>query len=281
MSICRYTIKGAQYGVLALKPHPRRVYFGPYEGFNVEDNAEDNGYTWQVMFKSQLQKNNVEHQLRREIEIQSHLRHPNILCLYNWFHDETRVYLILEYAPQGELYRHLTRARRFTDQRAATYIYQLCNALKVCHSQKVIHRDIKPENLLLGINGDVKIADFGWSVHAPSSKRATMCGTLDYLPPEMIEGTVYNEKVDHWALGILIYEFLVGKPPFESETTQETYQRIRNARVQFPPYVSADARDIIGKLLKTRPADRISLDEVLSHPWVTTNADTTVECKTL
>ncbi|XP_077483941.1 aurora kinase A-B-like isoform X3 [Amblyomma americanum] len=234
-----------------------------------------------VMFKSQLQKNNVEHQLRREIEIQSHLRHPNILCLYNWFHDETRVYLILEYAPQGELYRHLTRAKRFTDQRAATYIYQLCNALKVCHSQKVIHRDIKPENLLLGINGDVKIADFGWSVHAPSSKRATMCGTLDYLPPEMIEGTVYNEKVDHWALGILIYEFLVGKPPFESETTQETYQRIRNARVQFPPYVSADARDIIGKLLKTRPADRISLDEVLSHPWVTTNADTTVECKTL
>ncbi|XP_077484918.1 aurora kinase A-B-like [Amblyomma americanum] len=234
-----------------------------------------------VMFKSQLQKNNVEHQLRREIEIQSHLRHPNILCLYNWFHDETRVYLILEYAPQGELYHHLTRARRFTDQRAATYIYQLCNALKVCHSQNVIHRDIKPENLLLGINGDVKIADFGWSVHAPSSKRATMCGTLDYLPPEMIEGTVYNEKVDHWALGILIYEFLVGKPPFESETTQETYQRIRNARVQFPPYVSADARDIIGKLLKTRPADRISLDEVLSHPWVTTNADTTVECKTL
>ncbi|KAK8780902.1 hypothetical protein V5799_017756 [Amblyomma americanum] len=77
-------------------------------------------------------------------------KHPVILCLYNWFHDDTRVYFILEYAPQGELYRHLTRARRFTDQRAVTYIYQLCNALKVCHSQKVIHRDIKPENLLLG-----------------------------------------------------------------------------------------------------------------------------------
>nr|XP_037290392.1 aurora kinase A-A-like [Rhipicephalus microplus] len=123
-----------------------------------------------VMFKSQLQKNGVEHQLRREIEIQSHLRHPNILCLFNWFHDETRVYLILEYAPQGELYRQLTSARRFTDKRAATYIYQLCNALKVCHAQKVIHRDIKPENLLVGINGEIKIADFGWSVHAPSSR---------------------------------------------------------------------------------------------------------------
>ncbi|KAH7937014.1 hypothetical protein HPB49_007210 [Dermacentor silvarum] len=96
-------------------------------------------------------------------------RHPNILCLYNWFHDETRVYLILEYAPQGELYRQLTSAKRFSDKRAATYIYQLCNALKVCHSQKVIHRDIKPENLLVGFNGEIKIADFGWSVHAPSS----------------------------------------------------------------------------------------------------------------
>ncbi|XP_075752107.1 aurora kinase A-B isoform X1 [Rhipicephalus microplus] len=234
-----------------------------------------------VMFKSQLQKNGVEHQLRREIEIQSHLRHPNILCLFNWFHDETRVYLILEYAPQGELYRQLTSARRFTDKRAATYIYQLCNALKVCHAQKVIHRDIKPENLLVGINGEIKIADFGWSVHAPSSRRATMCGTLDYLPPEMIEGATYNEKVDHWALGILIYEFLVGKPPFESPTTQETYRRIRECRVQCPPYVSAEARDLIGKLLRRRPSERISLDEVKGHPWVVNNADTTVVCKTL
>ncbi|XP_075737798.1 aurora kinase C-like [Rhipicephalus microplus] len=234
-----------------------------------------------VMFKSQLQKNGVEHQLRREIEIQSHLRHPNILCLFNWFHDETRVYLILEYAPHGELYKQLTSARRFTEKRAATYIYQLCDALKVCHAQNVIHRDIKPENLLVGINGEIKIADFGWSVHAPSSRRATICGTLDYLPHEMIEGGPYNEKVDHWALGILIYEFLVGKPPYESPTMQETYRRIRECRVQCPPYVSAEARDLIGKLLRRRPSERISLDEVKVHPWVVNNADTTVVCKTL
>ncbi|KAH8022174.1 hypothetical protein HPB51_022307 [Rhipicephalus microplus] len=234
-----------------------------------------------VMFKSQLQKSGMEHQLRREIEIQSHLRHPNILCLFNWFHDETRVYLILEYAPQGELYKQLTSARRFTDKRAATYIYQLCDALKVCHAQNVIHRDIKPENLLVGINGEIKIADFGWSVHAPSSRRATMCGTLDYLPPEMIEAAPYNEKVDHWALGILIYEFLVGKPPFESPTMHETYRRIRECKVQFPPYVSAEARDLIGKLLRRCPSERISLDEVKVHPWVVNNADTTVVCKTL
>ncbi|KAL3225415.1 hypothetical protein MRX96_025842 [Rhipicephalus microplus] len=208
-----------------------------------------------VMFKSQLQKNGMEHTLRREIEIQSHLRHPNILCLFNWFHDETRVYLILEYAPQGELYKQLTSARRFTDKRAATYIYQLCDALKVCHAQNVIHRDIKPENLLVGINGEIKIADFGCSVHAPSSRRATICGTLDYLPPEMIEGGPYNEK--------------------------ETCRRIRECRVQCPPDVSAEARDLIDKLLRRCPSERISLDEVKVHPWVVNNADTTVVCKTL
>ena len=76
------------------------------------------------------------------------------------------------------------------------------------------------------MKGDLKISDFGWSVHAPSSRRATMCGTLDYLPPEMIEGHTHSERVDHWALGILTYEFLVGKPPFESETNQDTYRRI-------------------------------------------------------
>lgn len=221
-----------------------------------------------VLFKSQLQKNKVEHQLRREIEIQSHLRHPNILRLYGYFYDDTRVYLILEFAPRGELYKLLQKNKRFDDKVAASYIAQLCNALKYCHSKKVIHRDIKPENLLLGLAGDLKIADFGWSVHAPSSRRETMCGTLDYLPPEMIDQKVYDEKVDLWCLGVLCYEFLVGKPPFESESMNDTYSRISRVDLHFPSYVSPDARDVITKLLKRNPSERLSLDGVLQHPWI-------------
>jgi aurora kinase A len=179
-----------------------------------------------VLFKSQLVKSNVEHQLRREIEIQSHLRHPNILRLYGYFYDATRVYLILEYAPRGELYKELQKCVFFDEKLTAKYIYQLADALKYCHTKKVIHRDIKPENLLVNAKGDLKIADFGWSVHAPSSRRTTMCGTLDYLPPEMIEHKAHDEKVDLWCLGILCYEFLVGKPPFEAETSKLTYDRI-------------------------------------------------------
>lgn len=139
-----------------------------------------------VLDKSQLRKAGVEHQLRREIEIQSHLRHINVLRLYGYFYDQKKIYLILEYAPRRELYKVLTKHGRFSESQSARYIAQLAEALNYCHSKNVIHRDIKPENLLVGFNGGLKIADFGWSVHAPSSRRRTLCGTLDYLPPEMI-----------------------------------------------------------------------------------------------
>ncbi|XP_069674402.1 aurora kinase C-like [Periplaneta americana] len=223
-----------------------------------------------VLFKSQIQKANVEHQLKREIEIQSHLRHTNILKMYGFFHDDTRVYLILEFAPKGELFKELQSQpnKRFSEERTARYIAQIADALKYCHSKKVIHRDIKPENLLLGPNGEIKIADFGWSVHSPSSRRDTVCGTLDYLPPEMVQGQLHDETVDLWSLGVLCYECLVGKPPFEAVTYDETYRRIGKAEYSFPSHVSEDARDLIHKLLVIVPSKRLPLSEVLKHSWI-------------
>lgn len=234
-----------------------------------------------VLFKSQLQKSHLEHQLRREIEIQSHLRHPNILRMYGYFFDETRVYLILEYASKGEMYKFLMAQplQRFEEPIVANYMAQLADALMYCHARKVIHRDIKPENLLLGANGDVKIADFGWSVHAPSSRRTTMCGTLDYLAPEMVEGRSHDERVDLWTLGILCYEFLVGKPPFEEEKTDLTYKRICSVDLRFPSHVTNGARDIISKLLKYQPEDRLDLKSILHHEWVQQHLTSDVRSK--
>jgi aurora kinase len=123
-------------------------------------------------------------------------------------------------------------------------------ALAYLHRKHVIHRDIKPENILVSVTGEIKISDFGWSVHAPSQRRTTLCGTLDYLPPEMVEGRDHNEKVDLWSLGVLAYEFLVGNPPFEELSGYgATYKRIARVDLKIPDFVSAEARDLITKVL--------------------------------
>ncbi|KAJ1565118.1 spindle assembly checkpoint kinase [Nowakowskiella sp. JEL0078] len=202
-----------------------------------------------ILFKAELAQAKVEKQLRREIEIQSHLRHPNILRLYGYFYDAKRVYLIIEYAARGEMYKQLQKIGKFPENRASKYIAQMTLALKYLHKKHVIHRDIKPENLLIGMKGELKIGDFGWSVHAPNARRTTLCGTLDYLPPEMVEGRDHNEKVDLWSLGVLCYEFLVGVPPFEDNTsTRATYKRIAQVDLKFPEFISLEAKDLITKV---------------------------------
>ncbi|KAK4668567.1 spindle assembly checkpoint kinase [Podospora pseudoanserina] len=225
-----------------------------------------------VLYKSELQHGTgVEKQVRREIEIQSNLRHPNILKLYGHFHDSKRIFLILEFAGKGELYKHLQKESRFPEWKAAQYIAQMASALRYLHRKHVIHRDIKPENILMGIHGEIKISDFGWSVHAPNNRRKTLCGTLDYLPPEMIKSgskdNWYNEKVDLWSLGVLTYEFLVGEAPFE-DTPIMTQKRIARADMTIPEWVSKEARDLIKKLLVLDPEKRLPLEEVQNHPWI-------------
>ena len=257
-----------------------------------------------VLFKSQLLKAECEYQLRREIEIQSHLRHRNVLRLYGYFYDSSRVYLILEYAEGGELYKQLQAAGRFDDTQTATYISQLATAMQYCHSKGVYHRDLKPENLLLSKDkSSVKVSDFGWSVcqrdtatttstattatttsssasrgsqqqEAESKqRRKTLCGTLDYLSPEMIEGRAHDGGVDRWAVGVMMYEMLTGHCPFVTDTYQETYKRICKVAVAWPKGgagggVGREAKDLICRLLVRESRGRASWDEVLRHPYI-------------
>lgn len=225
-----------------------------------------------VLWKAQLRKQNVEHQLRREIEIMANLRHPNILRLYGFFHDEERVFLILEYAAGGELFNVLRDKGRFDCVTTARYIKDLASALAYCHRKHIIHRDIKPENLLLDHNGSIKLSDFGWSVHAPGKRRLTLCGTPDYLPPEMVMRLEHDEGVDVWALGVLSYEFLTGQPPFETSGGRSgqkaMFDRIKKVDLKFPSYIPADAKDLIIKLLKKDPKERLPLSEVPFHPFI-------------
>jgi len=210
--------------------------------------------------------------LKKEVCIHKMLQDSHIVKFYGQRTEQNRMYLFLEYAPGGELFDKIEPDVGMSIAQAQKYFKQLLNGMEYIHSKGVTHRDIKPENLLLGMNGELKISDFGWSVHAPSSRRTTLCGTLDYLPPEMIDGKMHDEKVDLWSIGVLCYEFLVGKPPFETESHEETYKLISLVKFDYPSYVPAGARDLINKLLKKKPEDRLALKEVLKHPWILENA---------
>ena len=211
-------------------------------------------------------------QVRREIEIQSHLRHKNILSIYNFFWDKKNVYLVMEYAPSGELFTILRNEKnqRFSEPRAAFYIKQVCDALE--YKLHIIHRDLKPENILVS-NEVIKLADFGWSIHQISNNlRTTYCGTAEYMPPEVIDDQPHTPSSDLWCLGILIFELCAGEPPFTAKNFKEIIHRIKtfNAK-KFPHYFSSDVKDLIGKILKPFPKDRITIQEIKNHPWIINN----------
>ncbi|CAJ0752747.1 22708_t:CDS:10 [Entrophospora sp. SA101] len=228
-----------------------------------------------LLYKKEIRDAKMEDQLRREVEIQVSLRHPNILRLYGYFFDEKHVCLILEFAEKGELYNSLKKYGKFPERKAARYVSQISDALIYLQKNHIIHRDMKPENILLAADGRIKISDFGWAVQHtnPDVRRQTFCGTLDYMAPEMIrtkEG--YDLKVDSWALGVLCYEFLIGAPPFaDSPNTYETFERIVRVDFQFPDELSPEAKDLISSLLCRDPKQRIPLEDVSKHPWIVKN----------
>lgn len=139
--------------------------------------------------KKQLRNATAEIMVEREIAIQTDLHHRNILRLYGYIHGDEKIYLILEYAPNGNLRKKLDKQpeKRFDEKTAARYIRSCADAISYLHERDIIHRDIKPENLLLGYDDELKIADFGLSVNAQNQRRSTICGTPDYIPPESME----------------------------------------------------------------------------------------------
>ena len=133
----------------------------------------------------------------------------------------------------------------------------------------IIHRDIKPENILIGYNGEMKLSDFGWSVHA-TSRRKTMCGTPDYIPPEMWCGREHDKTVDAWALGILLYEFLTGRTPFSGDSKSETEKLVKKGAIRWPRDVNvcAEAKDLVAQLVVKSPNARMKVKDIAKHPFI-------------
>ncbi|KAJ1558945.1 camp-dependent protein kinase catalytic subunit, partial [Cladochytrium tenue] len=198
-------------------------------------------------------------------------RCPFLVDLLGTFADSTNLYLVQEFVAGGELFSLLRRRERFEDSVARFYAAEVVAAFKYLHDRDIIYRDLKPENLLIDARGHIKITDFGFAKQI-TTETWTLCGTPDYLAPEIIQSRGYGKAVDWWALGILIYEMLAGHPPFFDDDPFRLYEKILACRLAFPPHMTAPARDLVRRLLTPDLTRRFGTlrrgaRDVLDHPW--------------
>ena len=219
-------------------------------------------------FENKLQKDLFS----REVEMMYKIKHPNIVRLYTHFEDESNCYIALEYIKKGNLYSYTQSMPNKVLDAASTanFVVDLVSSLYYLHNMTppIIHRDIKPENLLLGNNGHLKLTDFGGSNYLEGKVRYTTAGTQLYHSPEMLLKKGYDTRVDIWAIGVLIFELLVGRPPFVSDGQHSIEDNIVHGRVNWPNSMNLLAKNLITKLLKLDPDQRPTLEEILQHQFI-------------
>lgn len=215
----------------------------------------------------------MENRVKQEIAIHARLKHPSILQLYTFFEDINYVYLVLELAHHGELQQYLKKTNtRLTEIETANIINQVIKGLLYLHTHDIIHRDMSLSNLLLTNEFHVKIADFGLAtLSGPNERHTTLCGTPNYISPEVASRATHGRPADVWGLGCMLYTLLVGKPPFDSETggIKSTLTKVISSNFTLPSYLSFEAKDLLNRLLQKNPIERITLNEVLLHPFMT------------
>ncbi|KAF7730956.1 serine/threonine protein kinase psk1 [Apophysomyces ossiformis] len=226
--------------------------------FLVKHQSSGSLYAMKVLKKASLivQGKSAEH-VKTERQILEEVRHPFIVKLYYAFQTPAELHMILEYAVGGELFRHLDHEGMFSEPMASFYAAQLVLALEHLHSLGIVYRDLKPENCLLDAQGNVMLTDFGLSKVAVDGKTNTICGTAEYMAPEILMGLDYDHTVDWWSLGILIYDMLTGSPPFSSGNRKKTIDSILTKKIPMPYYLTADVKDLLSKLLRKNPNARL------------------------
>ncbi|KAF4671605.1 Serine/threonine-protein kinase plk1 [Perkinsus chesapeaki] len=227
--------------------------------------------------KASLTKQKAKAKLQSEIAIHRSLKHPRIVRYLSHFEDSNCVYIVMELCAHATLNEIHKRQKRFTEQEARHYIWQLCDGVKYLHQNRVIHRDLKLGNLFLKDSTDLKIGDLGLAAKLDydGDRKTTVCGTPNYIAPEILEGAHHKYKghsyeVDIWSIGVILYTMLCGRPPFEDQDVKATYKRIRHCQYKFPDAVSIsnEAKCLIQSMLQIEPTLRPTLDQIMSSTWM-------------
>jgi polo-like kinase 1 len=229
-----------------------------------------------IISKDQLTKVRRRQKLMSEIKIHKSLSHPNIVKFEHYFEDDENVYILLELCTNQSMSELLRRRKRLTELEVQCYMVQIISALTYIHSKNVIHRDLKIGNLFISEKMEVKLGDFGLAskLDFEGQKRKTICGTPNYIAPEVLDSKLgHSFEVDIWALGVIMFTLLVGRPPFETNDVKKTYNLIKMNAYSFPDAVSVspEAKSLITQILKSDPSRRPTLTEILRHEFFTTS----------
>ncbi|KNE54134.1 AGC/PKA protein kinase [Allomyces macrogynus ATCC 38327] len=265
-------------------PAPRRLHLGDFQLLETlgtgtfgrvhlarHRSATNQYYAMKVLAKTDVVRLKQVAHINSERAILARVHHPFLVNMVATFHDARNLYMLLEYVSGGELFTYLRRVGRLHPNAARFYAAEIVTAIEHLHAREITYRDLKPENLLIDAQGHIKITDFGFAKVVPD-RTWTLCGTPEYLAPEIIKGTGHGKAVDWWSLGILIFELLCGYPPFYDDSPYGIYEKILAGRLQFPAFVDAAARDLIRNLLahdwtKRLGALKGGASDIKNHRW--------------
>lgn len=229
-------------------------------------------YAMKVLKKSVLARNKHLKYAITECNVLKKADHPFIIRLHFSFQTPDYLYMILDYCPNGDLSIHLNQKQIFEENEARFFIAEVILAMDYLHKQDILYRDLKPENILVCEDGHIKMADFGLAKEGVNDKKKakSFCGSPAYLPPEMLGTRGVGKAADIYQLGAVLYELLVGLPPYYTENIKKLYENIRGANLQIPNYLSPSAKNILRKLLHKDPKQRIGVknkEEIKNDPF--------------
>ena len=252
------------------------IFSEVYLGKNKKNNLN---YAIKVIKKKNIPNSNEKiDNIYREIEIQNSFIHPNLIRLYSYKEDKENFYLIMEYADKGNLNSKVKKEGKLNEKESFKIFIQICSAIYFLHSNNYIHRDIKLENILINENNIIKLTDFSSCVNITEGKEKTFNGSFEYSTPDLINDDLYDESIDIWSLGIVLYEMLHGYPPFKnlnnSNFVKDSYFEIFKSVISNVYIIdnkinlSNECIDIINRLLENDCKKRINIKQIFFHPWV-------------
>jgi len=247
--------------------------FGRVRQVKLKSDPTHTVYALKMLKKTEiLRLNQVDH-IKSERAILEEISHPFLVNLKSSFQDSKYIYMLFEYISGGELFSRLRKDGRFSNDVALFYACEILLAIQYLHKKDIVYRDLKPENLLIDKNGHIKITDFGFAKRIENDRTYTLCGTPEYLAPEIIKGSRvgYGKSVDWWAIGILVFEMLSGYPPFYDNEPVGIYKKIIAGIIEFPRFFDVKAKDLIRKLLNPEISLRLGVNDdgesAKKHRW--------------